>query len=131
MALLRSISLQEDLEYPDRFAQYRPTRKSLPVLRAVLYGKPTIVTAAYGSGKSLAAGVGALTVANDSEALAEIAPVFRRLRKVDSGLADHIDDRRNSGRRGTTIVLSGYVRCLTQALANKHIPPPPANTKNE
>ena len=54
--LLRSVSLRDDLAVPARLAHYRPTRRSLPVTRAVLEGDATMVIAAYGSGKSLAAG---------------------------------------------------------------------------
>ena len=51
--LLRSVSLRDDLAVPARLAHYRPTRRSLPVTRAVLEGDATMVIAAYGSGKSL------------------------------------------------------------------------------
>ena len=79
--LLRSVSLRDDLAVAARLAHYRPTRRSLPVTRAVLGGDATMVVAAYGSGKSLAAGIGALCIANDSDTYKTLNPVLARLRK--------------------------------------------------
>ena len=87
--LLRSVSLRDDLAVPARLAHYRPTRRSLPVTRAVLEGDATMVIAAYGSGKSLAAGIGALCIANDSGTYRTLNPVLRRLRRVDPSLPSH------------------------------------------
>ena len=98
--LLRSVSLRDDLGVPARLAHYRPTRRSLPVTRAVLEGDATMVIAAYGSGKSLAAGIGALCIANDSDTYKALNPVLRRLRRVDPGLHAMVQKRRRSGRRG-------------------------------
>ena len=122
---LRSISLCEDLLVPRRLAHYRPTAKSLPAVRAVFSGQPTIVTAVYGSGKSLSAGIGALAVANHPEAMNEIAPVLGRLERIDPELSGHMHARMNSSARGRAVVLSGYVRDLPRALATNIYPPPP------
>ena len=115
--LLRSVSLRDDLAVPARLAHYRPTRRSLPVTRAVLEGDATMVIAAYGSGKSLAAGIGALCIANDPDTYKTLTPVLRRLRRVDPSLHAMVQKRRRSGRRGQVAVLTGYVRDVAAGLA--------------
>ena len=115
--LLRSVSLRDDLAEPVRLAHYRPTRRSLPVTRAVLEGGATMVIAAYGSGKSLAAGIGALCIENDSGTYGTLNPVLRRLQRVDPSLHAMVQKRRRSGRRGQVAVLTGYVRDAAAGLA--------------
>ena len=41
---LRSINLSADLEHPERLAHFHPTTKSLCVLEAVAYGRPSSAT---------------------------------------------------------------------------------------
>lgn len=108
--LLRSVSLRDDLGVPARLAHYRPTRRSLPVTRAVLGGDATMVIAAYGSGKSLAAGIGALCIANDPDTYKTLNPVLARVRKVDPSLHALVEERRKSGRKGQVAVLTGHIR---------------------
>ena len=115
--LLRSISLRDDLAVPTRLAHYRPTRRSLPVTRAVLEGDATMVIAAFGSGKSLAAGIGALCIANDSGTYRTLNSVLHRLRRVEPSLHAMVQKRRSSGRRGQVVVLTGYVRDVAAGLA--------------
>jgi hypothetical protein len=110
----RSVNLREDLRDPRRLAHYHPTRRSAPVVRAVLEGGSRMVIAAYGSGKSLAAGVGALLVTN--EAAPVLRPVIERLGSVDPDLALLAERRSRSRAKGRVIVLSGHVRDLPGAL---------------
>ncbi len=72
--------------------------------------------AAYGSGKSLAAGVGTLFVRNDPAAKAALQPVIERLRRVDADLYDEVVARGRSELLGQAVVLSGYERDLAGAL---------------
>ena len=45
----RSLSLAEDLNSPERFAHYRPTRRAAPIVGAVLQPRSaTMVIAPYG-----------------------------------------------------------------------------------
>lgn len=67
-SFFRAINLEFDVQAPERLSHYQPTSRSLPVVEAVLGRDPTLVIAAYGSGKSLAAGVGALLTANEARA---------------------------------------------------------------
>lgn len=114
---LRAISLRDDVSVPERLAHYRPTRRSLPVVRAVIEGGATMVIAAYGSGKSLAAGIGALVVLNDPPTYKTLNPVIRRLRGVDPSLHALVRKRRVSPSCGRVAVLTGYVPDVASALA--------------
>ena len=77
--LLRSVNLRYDLAVPERLSHYRPTSRSLAVVRSVLEADATMAVAAYGSGKSLAAGVGTLIVRNDPAARAALTSDPRRV----------------------------------------------------
>lgn len=101
-AFLRSVNLGLDLIAPDRFAHFVPTPKSAQVIRAVALGEPspaTMVVAAYGSGKSLAAGFACMAMSGEASApLCDMS----RLAEVDPALA-----RRLEGLRGLPVVLDG------------------------
>ena len=113
---LRSVSLKEDLSVPERFAHYRPTGRSLPIIRAVMEGYATMVIAAYGSGKSLAAGVGSLMVLNDPDTYKTLDVVLERVRCIDPHLYEVIRKNQQSQERGRVIVLTGYVRNIAATL---------------
>lgn len=119
-SFFRSLSLTEDLHQPDRFAHYRPTRRATPIVAAVMQPRAaTMVIAPYGSGKSLAAGVGALAVRGgtaDHKALEEILPRFGL---VDRDLATRTRERMDEGRQGKVIALSGHVPNPLAAIAQQ------------
>src|SRR5262249_50868381 len=81
-SLYRAVNLRADLEQPQRLSHYHPTSRSIAVLDAVLGNHASIVIAAYGSGKSLAAGIGALIVRNDARARDALRPVLPKIRTV-------------------------------------------------
>lgn len=52
--LLRSINVAFDASYPERIAHFRPTSKTVPVLRALLGQLPQrafLITAPYGKAR--------------------------------------------------------------------------------
>ncbi|MBV8094071.1 MAG: hypothetical protein JO110_12790, partial [Acetobacteraceae bacterium] len=113
--LFRSVNLRDDLAAPERLAHYQPTRRSAPVIGAVLRSGATMVIAAYGSGKSFAAGVGALSVLNkDEQTLRSLA---ERLRSVDQTVSSAVAGRLQQHRSGRVVILSGHVRDLPATLA--------------
>ena len=114
--VLRSISLREDLAVPGRLSHYRPTSKSLAVVRAIMGRDATMAVAPYGSGKSIAAGVGALIVQNEPSAREALLPVLDRLRSVDKELHERVMERHQSDVHGRTVILTGYERELAPAL---------------
>lgn len=116
---LRSVSLAADLGHPERLAHFQPTAKTVEVLKAVAFGRPraaTMVHAAYGSGKSLAAAVGALLVDGRDRARPTLATLVERLRRVDPALADEASARLDGAGRGLAIPLHGHVADLPAAL---------------
>ena len=114
-AAFRSVNLRDDISIPERLAHYQPTKRSLPVLQAVLGGGATMVIAAYGSGKSLAAGVGSLFVLNKDEGLRTFA---ERIRGVDGRVGDEAVRRISEGGEGCVVVLSGHVRDVPGTLSD-------------
>ncbi|WP_296614620.1 hypothetical protein [Sphingomonas sp.] len=126
-AFFRSMSLAEDLPHPDRFLHYHPTGRALPIVAQVLRaGAATMVIAPYGSGKSLAAGVGALFVENATETQADLAHLSARIARVDAGLAQALNGRLTAPVRGKVVVLSGLVgdplAAISEAIGMKHAP---------
>ncbi|KUL96716.1 hypothetical protein DK26_06855 [Bosea sp. WAO] len=116
-AILRSVNLREDISVPSRLDHYQPTSRSLPVAAAVLQGNANMVIAAYGSGKSLAAGIGAMAVDNDPVNRDVLREVAHRISQVDREFAAAYRDRVEDGHRGRVVVLSGYVRDVAASLA--------------
>jgi hypothetical protein len=115
-SFFRSINLEADIEAPDRLAHYQPTSRSLPVVDAVLGRDPTLVVAAYGSGKSLAAGIGALAVINDARSRHIIESILPKVRRIDSAFHQRLSRRLTAKRRGKAIILSGHVPDLPRAI---------------
>lgn len=111
----RSINLRDDISVPERLAHYQPTKRSLPVVQAVLGGGATMVIAAYGSGKSLAAGVGSLFVLNKDKRLQALA---KRIGEVDVKAGDDARRRTEEGGAGRVITLSGHVRDVPGMLSD-------------
>lgn len=104
-ALLRSVNLALDLGTPQRFAHFRPTPKSAQIIRAVSLGEPssaTMVVAAYGSGKSLAAGFACMAMAGGADSDPASGGTLSRLAEVDPDLAGRLE-----GLRGLAVVLEG------------------------
>ena len=87
MNLLRSINIADDRARAEVIAAYRPTRKTLQVVRAVCgleRSTATHVVAPYGAGKSLAALAGITLLAGDPAMARQLRA---RIAAVDPGLA--------------------------------------------
>lgn len=106
----RSVSLAEDIDVPARFAHYRPTRRALPIVAAIVAPGANIVIAPYGSGKSMAAGVAALHVRNSQTDKAALSEIIPRINHVDRSVGRHFADRASRRVRGHVITLSGYTQ---------------------
>lgn len=119
-SFFRSLSLAEDLGSPQRFEHYRPTRRATPIVNAILrpHGT-TMVIAPYGSGKSLAAGIGALAVRSRAKDREVINTILPRLLDVAPDLAAKLQDRLAHNRKGKVVVLSGYEPSPLTAIAHQ------------
>jgi len=78
-----------------------------------------MVVAAYGSGKSLASGVGGLLVENARRHRVALQPILDRLERVDQDLAKRAGKRVRSNRHGLVLVLHGYVPDMARTLAEQ------------
>jgi hypothetical protein len=120
-ALLRSINVAFDAEHPGRVGHFRPTSKSVPVLRALLgqaAQRAILVTAPYGSGKSLVATYALQVVENVAEARPVHDIVTGRLKTISAELAASIRTRaKRRSNRGIVLPLHGAQQDLSKSMA--------------
>lgn len=117
-AIFKSVNIRDDLGHPERLAHYHPTSRSVPIIGAVLKTAATMVIASYGSGKSLAAGIGAIAAINAPESRDFLREIAGRIKSVDPELGEFISERAaKKGRQGRAVVLSGYVKDLPATLS--------------
>lgn len=114
MKLLRSINIADDRARAEVIAGYRPTRKTLQVVRSICgleRSTATHVVAPYGAGKSLAALAGITLLAGDPQMVHDLR---LRIATVDPGLAE-------AEAPGPTLVLLLHGACtdLAAALAER------------
>ncbi len=119
-AFLRSINLVYDAGEPERIAHFRPTAKTVPLLKA-LFGEEDdhafFVVAPYGSGKSLTATYALQVIENRRPAADCVRQIAGRLQSVSPELARSVT--RRSGKassRGIAIALHGYCPDVAAAL---------------
>ena len=120
-SLLRSINVVFDAEFPQRIAHFRPTSKSARVLEALLglrSERAFLITAPYGSGKSLVAAYGLQIVENRTGSRQVIESIAKRLEPLRSIAAGKIKTRvRSKAARGLALALHGAQPELSEALA--------------
>jgi hypothetical protein len=117
--LLRSINVVFDVAEPSRVAHFRPTGKSVSLLRALLglQGEAAfVVVAPYGSAKSLASTYCAQVVENRDDARESIQIVGRRIANISQDLADTIATRVRKGQSGVVVALNGPTDNLGESL---------------
>jgi len=119
---LRSINIVFDADSPDRIEHFRPTSKSVPVLKSLVESgerKALVVTAPYGSGKSLVAAYALQVIENAESALPVHKTVLARLQGVSPELTDVVRARvRRRSVRGLVIALHGAQESLSAAIAD-------------
>jgi hypothetical protein len=108
---LRSINICYDAESPDRIAHFRPTSKCVTLLSALLDDdgdKAFLVTAPYGTGKSLTTAYLLHLIENRDESREALGEIEKRLSEVSPELASLAASRRKNRRRhGLAIALQG------------------------
>ena len=120
MTILKSINIVDDLAHPARASHYRPTTKSMDILRSVigLHGSAaTSVIASYGSGKSIAAMIGGLLVEGETGKIAALGDAGARLQDFDPDLRERFQTRSKAGAHGFVVALNGHVPDLPAAIA--------------
>lgn len=117
--MLRSINLVYDAENPTAIAHFRPTSKSVALIRFILgleQERACLVVAPYGSGKSITAEYSLHAVENRPESAEALKAVGERLVSTDPDLAAQIDSRRQARGRGLVLALHGGCSSLPDAL---------------
>lgn len=117
--LLRSINVVYDVAEPTRVVHFRPTGKSVGLVRALLGLQPDaafVVVAPYGSAKSLASTFCAQVVENRSDAQSCLALVAKRIALISPDLARKISLRLRSPAGGVVVALTGPITNLCEAL---------------
>lgn len=108
--LLRSINVVFDIAAPDRIAHFRPTSKSVGLIRAALADRVEsafVVVAPYGSAKSLATTVAAQAVENLATSRSTLRLISDRLERISPDLARKLSSRAKSQRSGLVLALNG------------------------
>ena len=117
--LLRSINVVFDVAEPSRVAHFRPTGKSVLLLRALLGMQSDaafVLVAPYGSAKSLASTYCAQVVENRREARESIQVVGRRIETISPELSESIAARTRKQRGGLVVALNGPTEHLGESL---------------
>ena len=123
-AVLRSINVGLDAEASERIAHFRPTAKCVPLLEALLAKREQhawMITAPYGSGKSLTASYLLHLVENRQESRSTLRSIEARLREVNPKLASFAARRRQSEKAGLTVSLEGHQSSVPNALKTSAI----------
>ena len=119
-SFLRSINVQLDAGDASRVAHFRPTAKAAVLLEKLCLGtSPAIlVTAPYGSGKSLTATYALHLIENRDDAKPVLRSLAESITNVSTTLGEYAVKRGRSKARGLTIALQGNVPALRQALCD-------------
>ena len=118
-AFLRSINIQLDVGYPERFQHFRPTSKSVRLISSVFEAEQDnalFVVAPYGSGKSLTVGYIGELVENRPDAQDMLSDVEDRITSIDPGLAKTFKTRHANNLQGLFVPLYGHVPSALDAL---------------
>ena len=116
MNAFRSISIADDLNQVGAVEGFRPTRKAMQVVEAVVgngSSRATSVVAAYGAGKSMAALAGLELLVGES---GTVESLRQRIEAVDGNLADYLD---SVGCAGQAILLCGAHPDLCRDIARQ------------
>ena len=119
-AFLRSINIVYDADEPERIAHFRPTAKTVPLLKALIgeeEERAYFVVAPYGSGKSLTATYALQVIENMPGVVRSLGQIADRLEAVSPELARSVRRRgRNRKQRGVVVALHGYRPNVAEAL---------------
>jgi hypothetical protein len=117
--LLRSINVVFDVAEPSRVAHFRPTGKSVTLLRALLglQGEAAfVVVAPYGSAKSLASTYCAQVIENRDDGRESIRLVAKRIGLLSPDLAETVSSRTRKQTSGLVVALNGPTANLGESL---------------
>lgn len=107
---LRSINITLDANDPSRVAHYRPTNKSLGLLRLLLgeESNSLMIAAPYGVGKSITSTVALHLVENQKRHKLELKPIVERVKSLSKQDTKLIMARRRLQKHGLVLALQGH-----------------------
>jgi len=118
-SILRSINILYDADKPERIAHFHPTSKA-NVLIESLFGLTNesdyLISAPYGSGKSLTATYILHAVENTKNSTDVLVKIARKIQNTNKSLGDFLLDRTDSDKSGIGITLQGYTENISAAL---------------
>lgn len=119
-SFLRSINIGFDIADPSRIDHFRLTAKASTLLGSILGDDKSaiLVTAPYGSGKSLTATCALQFVENTPAAQETLAGIARQAKRVNGSLHKQLKARLSDGVCGVAVALEGHVDSLPNALAD-------------
>lgn len=119
-SFLRSINVQLDALEPGRIEHFRPTAKAATFLeRLFVSGTPALlVTAPYGSGKSLTATYALQIVENRDDAKPTLRFLAEQVGRVSASTSEYALRRVRSKGRGLCIAIQGHAPDLRRALCD-------------
>lgn len=121
---LRSINVTLDAGDASRIAHFFPTAKSVELIEKLLgytEGREFLISAPYGSGKSLASTFALQLVENRSKASGVLKDICKRMGPVSESFSKEALKRINSEAHGLGLALEGAVEELPLALAEAAI----------
>ncbi|RMD84516.1 MAG: hypothetical protein D6815_04020 [Candidatus Dadabacteria bacterium] len=116
---LRAINIEYDIAEPERIAHFRPTSKSVALVRRLIDcvdERAFFVTAPYGSGKSLSCAVVMQLVDNAKESAPVLLSIAKRVARVNPSFARSIRRRIRGETRGLSVALNGEVSSVAEGL---------------
>lgn len=121
---LRSINVALDAGDAGRIAHFFPTAKSVDLIEKLLgqtEGREFLVTAPYGSGKSLASTFALQLVENRGKGATILSEIASRMSEVSAASSKAAIQRIESGEQGLGLALEGAIESLPLAIANAAI----------
>jgi len=118
-SFLRAINIKMDAASADRIAHFHPTSKAIRLIRALLDGDEAnawLISAPYGTGKSLAATYTLQLIENCPDSKPVLRSLNKRIEILNPELAKANSRRLRGKARGVVLALHGYAPNLAEAI---------------
>jgi hypothetical protein len=118
-SILRSINILYDADKPERIAHFHPTSKATVLIES-LFGLTNesdyLISAPYGSGKSLTATYILHAVENNTNSKDVLKKIGQKIRENNTKLGDFLLRRVDSDHKGIVITMQGHTENIAAGL---------------
>lgn len=117
--MLRSINIIYDADKPERIAHFYPTSKAVVLIDAVLFNQKEhayLISAPYGSGKSLTATYLIHAVENTSDSKPVLKKINDKITETSKDVGRRLKERNSKDQKGIALALQGYVDDLSDSI---------------